>query len=110
MNEWTVATLKEHFDAMLVALDLRLQQRFEAGERRLDGMNEFRESLDDAQKTYITRLEAMAAIGRNEADIKAVTDRVNVSSGRGSGFKDMWGVITGAVAIAIALYAALRSR
>jgi membrane protein required for beta-lactamase induction len=54
MSEWTVDTLREHLETMLKERDLRFQQRFEAGEKRLDGMNEFRETLNDAQKTFVT--------------------------------------------------------
>jgi hypothetical protein len=54
VSEWTVTTLKEHYDALLTERDLRYQQRFEAGEKRLDGMNEFRGALKDAQSTFVT--------------------------------------------------------
>jgi hypothetical protein len=54
VSEWTVDTLKEHIEQMLIERDLRFQQRFDAGERRLDGMNEFRSTLTDQQKTFVT--------------------------------------------------------
>lgn len=73
MSEWTVDTLKEHYDVVFALIrahrhelaqerDLRLQQRFDAGEKRLDGMNEFRGALNDAQKTYITWSSAITLI------------------------------------------------
>ena len=62
MAGWTIETLKEYLEALMKERDVRLQQRFEAGERRLDGMNEFRDALSDAQKTYITKSEAMSMI------------------------------------------------
>jgi membrane protein required for beta-lactamase induction len=61
VTQWTVSTLKEHYDVVNVLhakledeRQLRYQQRFEATERRLDGMNEFRAALSDAQKTFVT--------------------------------------------------------
>jgi len=61
VSEWTVSTLKEHYDVvndLHAKLEderqLRYQQRFEASERRLDGMNEFRAALSEAQKTFVT--------------------------------------------------------
>jgi hypothetical protein len=107
MSEWSVDTLKEYLDTKFRERDLRYQQRFDASERRLDGMNEFRAALNDAQKTYITRTEAMAAIDRNAEDIKQVTDRVNTSEGRGRGLKDGWGWLIGIIGLGIALFVAL---
>jgi membrane protein required for beta-lactamase induction len=61
MSDWTPDLLKEHYDTvnnLHAKLEderqLRYQQRFEAGEKRLDGMNEFRSALSDAQKTFVT--------------------------------------------------------
>ena len=73
VSEWTVSTLKEHYDTVLALIlahqaelskerDLRFQQRFEAGEKRLDGMNEFRGALNDAQKTFVTWPNVLALI------------------------------------------------
>lgn len=65
MSGWTTETLKEHYDSLQSERELRYQQRFESqeraleeakrsSERRLDGMNEFRGALTDAQKTFVT--------------------------------------------------------
>jgi hypothetical protein len=54
VSDWTVDSLKEHIEDKLKERDLRFQQRFEAGERRLDGMNEFRGTLSDQSKTFVT--------------------------------------------------------
>jgi hypothetical protein len=109
-------SLRDYIDRVMVERDIRYQQRFESqekaleeakrsSEKRLDGMNEFRGSLNDAQKTYITRTEAMSIITRNEQDIKAVTDRVNIQQGHGTGLKDGWGWIIGLLGIAMAAVA-----
>jgi hypothetical protein len=65
--------LREHIDALMEQRDLRYQQRFEAQERaisearaaaekRLDGMNEFRGTIQDVIGRCITRQEAIAMI------------------------------------------------
>jgi hypothetical protein len=70
---WTVETLKTVVDQRFADADRRYQQRFEsqeraleqarlASEKRLDGMNEFRQALTDASSKYITRQEAYAMI------------------------------------------------
>jgi hypothetical protein len=78
-GEWTITTAKAHVLALLTELekrflaileerDKRYEQQFKAAreavataltamEARLSGMNEFRGSLTDAQKTFITRAE-----------------------------------------------------
>jgi hypothetical protein len=106
MSEQTVS-LKEYFESRLDEKDKRDQQRFESGENRLDSMNEFRSALNDAQKTYISRTEALAAISRNEADIKAVTDRVNTSSGHSTGIRDGWGWLVGVIGLGMYLWSIL---
>ena len=62
MSEWTVATLKEHTDVVFAERDLRYEQRFQASEQRLTGMNEFRGTVNDVLGTCITRREALAYI------------------------------------------------
>jgi ABC-type uncharacterized transport system involved in gliding motility auxiliary subunit len=68
-------TLREYLEALIKNLELRMEEHFTAQdkanelyalaqEKRLDSMNEFRESLKDQTKTYITRstLEARSAV------------------------------------------------
>jgi hypothetical protein len=55
---WTPSTLFDHFTALNAARDEATKTALNAADKRLDGMNEFRKSLDDAQATYLTRSEA----------------------------------------------------
>lgn len=59
---WTPATLYTHFVTVLIERDKAVTAALAASDKRLDGMNEFRESLNDAQKTFITRGEFYAFI------------------------------------------------
>jgi hypothetical protein len=61
--EWTAATVYAHFTAMLLERDSALKAALNAQNDRLDGMNEFRESLKDAQATFVTRTELYAIAG-----------------------------------------------
>jgi hypothetical protein len=84
MTEWTVTTLKEHFEA-LRADDLRavaelaasnekaLQETRTATEKRFDSVNEFRGSLSDQTKTYVTKAELYAGLIAVTAIIGAAT-------------------------------------
>jgi hypothetical protein len=62
VNEWTVATLKEHYDSILTERALQYEQRFQANEQRLLGMNEFRQAVNDILAKCMTRTEAYAWI------------------------------------------------
>ena len=72
-SQWTVDTLKALHDTTFRENDKRYEQRFQsqeraliearlANEKRLDGMNEFRQALTDASGKYITRTEALAMV------------------------------------------------
>jgi hypothetical protein len=67
----------EHSDAALrVALD--------ANNKRLDGMNEFRDALNDTTNRMITRVEAISVVQavdqRNNLEIVTLRDKLNESS------------------------------
>jgi len=55
---WTLDALKEHFDARFDAVQQAVRTADAASEKRLDNVNEFRATLADQQKTFITRAEA----------------------------------------------------
>jgi len=93
-------TLREHFEALLEAADLRYAQRFNATEaaitkaetsldRRISLLNELRGGV-------ATREQLEAAVQR----IEDLTGRLNRSEGRSGGFQQSWLVIVGAVTIA----------
>jgi hypothetical protein len=73
MNEWTVTTLKEHLDAMLAERDKQISLALTAAEKavtkaevatekRFESVNEFRLTLSDQTKTFVSRGELYAAL------------------------------------------------
>jgi ABC-type phosphate transport system auxiliary subunit len=86
-------TLREYLEALIKNLELRMEEHFTAQdkanelyalaqEKRLDSMNEFRESLKDQTKTYITRstLEARSAVVDNRIDaLKTEIDDLKIA-------------------------------
>jgi hypothetical protein len=58
--EWTVTTLKAHYDAILEARNRELDRALAANDKRLDGLNEMRGIMSDSWAKFITRREAMA--------------------------------------------------
>lgn len=110
--EWTVKTVREHVLALLNERDRQYEQRFSgheralsvaltAAEKRLDGMNEFRESLADQQRTLMPRSEAELHFGR----ITNLEKTVGQLSARGSGMSAGWGYAVGLVGVVLAVLA-----
>jgi hypothetical protein len=80
-NQWTIQTLKEHYDYVLKERDEKINQKFEslelavlkaeqATEKRFESVNEFRSQLADQGRTFIARTEY-------EAGHKELTNRVD---------------------------------
>lgn len=54
-EEWTVATLKEHVDTQIEALQRAVDKADAAYEKRMDTTNEWRAALTDQQATFVTK-------------------------------------------------------
>jgi phosphopantetheinyl transferase (holo-ACP synthase) len=78
-----------------------------ATEKRFDSVNEFRGALADQAATLMPRFEADSRLNALETALGDVAKAVSVMSGRGSGLKDSWGYLVGAVGIVAALVALL---
>lgn len=69
--DWTdYVTLKEYFDTRLEAIDKATATAYRTMERRLAGMNEFRETLKDQAGRFITRNEMNSELEVMKANIK----------------------------------------
>ena len=68
---WTPDLLKVHYDAILQARDQETERTRRQMELRLDGMNEFRQSLNDLTATFPTRGELRATVVSVAAVISA---------------------------------------
>jgi ElaB/YqjD/DUF883 family membrane-anchored ribosome-binding protein len=61
-SHWTAPLLKEHYDAVLKARAEEVERTRQQMEKRLDGMNEFREALNDVTNNFVTRTELRATV------------------------------------------------
>lgn len=132
-SEWTVDTLREHMAALLVEVDLRYQQRFDAQQRALDAallsakeavqaaLQAAKEAVRKAEDSTEKRLgllnelragvattEQMDALAVRQAEMKERLDRIEGHSG---GMAAGWQILVGAVALVatlVGLYLALR--
>jgi hypothetical protein len=72
-----------------------------AVEKRLEGMNEIRKALSDAQATFATRSEADArfnAAAEKTADLSTRLERIE---GAGAGRKSDWGYLVGGISVVL---------
>jgi hypothetical protein len=76
--------INEKQNIQIVRLEERLKASDEAKalayaemQRRLEGMNEFRQQLNDQTKTFITKLELCAVEERIGHEVKLVRNRVD---------------------------------
>lgn len=106
--EEMIKAMKEATAASFAASQKAIDLASAANEKRQDSSNEIRAAMIDQQKVLMPRAECEVGLARNAADIKALTDRFNLSAGRGLGIKDSWGWLVGLIGMALALYEALK--
>lgn len=118
----TAVPLREHLEALIEALDRRVEQRIAdqeravglvalsakealvkaetAIERRLDLLNEFRGALHDQTATMMPRAEI-------EPRLHLAETRLDKAEGRGGGLNAGWGYLVGVVGLAAAFWSVL---
>jgi len=110
MSEWTVFTLKEHFDekfedaklavnSALAAAEKAVVKAEAASEKRFEGVNEFRSALADQQRTLIPRAEVEVIIKTIDIRLENLTARLDKSEGKGMGIGQTLGYIIGGIGI-----------
>jgi len=109
MSEDTVSMTK-YVDARIDEVKDAVKPALTSMDKRLDGMNEFRDTLKDQAARFVTREEMNLVVDRLRADIKelqlakallegkASEESVNVVAGRAQ-----WGLVLGSIGTAIAL-------
>ena len=70
-------TLREYTDARFTAMEKTLKATDRANEYRLERMNEFRSSLEDQTRQYVTKAE----LGIVQVEIRALQKQMNMAVG-----------------------------
>jgi|SRR5579863_5264610 len=91
-GSWTAETLHQHFTEVLAERDRALSAALAASDKRLDGMNEFRQSLRDQASTFASKIEV---------------DNLRAMSGAYITRAEAWGFLIGCFAVAATVIAAL---
>jgi hypothetical protein len=106
-SEWTVETLRQHVEVQFDLRDREVRTALTAADKRLDGMNEFRDTLTDQAATFMPRTEAEQRYEQNARRISVleqqVTAFISAASGRQTGLADYIGWLVAAAAIAVAI-------
>ena len=96
--------LKEYFDTKITALEKAIEQARISMEKRLDGMNEFRDTLKDQAARMPTRVEMNTEIEKLEKDIKELTKFKDTLEGKASQKDVNSARVIAYVGLAIALF------
>lgn len=83
----------------LASADKAVSKAESATERRFEAVNEFRQTLSDQAALFATRKEVEQLVGSNAEKIASLTDRINKTEGRSTGFSSGWAILVGAVLV-----------
>lgn len=89
--------------AALEAAERAVEKAEIATEKRLEGMNEFRQTLTDQASTFMPRNEAHAEIRAMNEKIAAIERIQSIQAGRGAGGAAVWAAIAVGAGIVVAL-------
>ena len=108
--EWTIDSLKEHYDEKFLDIKEATKMALEAAalatakaeaahEKRLDSVNEFRQTLADQQATLVRKSEVDLMM----KSIEKRLDNVDRCGAEGSGIRIGWGIAIGFIGLVTAL-------
>jgi hypothetical protein len=116
VSDWTVDTLKEHFDAILVEKDKAISAALLAAEKavtkaetasdkRFEGVNEFRQALSDQTNTLVPRTEWQSARDEQERRLRLVEAAATGVAATRAMLIVLAGLLVAAVGVVVALVA-----
>lgn len=111
-EEWTLGTLKEHFDerfasaeravtAALAGSEKAILKAEASADKRAEAANEIRAAMLDQQKTFATR-EALSAIDKRTDDL---ADLLKTLTGKSEAFNRMATVVIALAAVGVSAFA-----
>jgi len=94
-----LAAQKEAVSAALASVQRESEKTERAAEKRFEGLNEFRGSMQDQQSRLMPRAEAEVGMGALREKIAELNSRMDRGDGRGAGLNAGWGYLAGAVGL-----------
>jgi hypothetical protein len=110
-SEWTVSTLKEHFESVLNEKDKAINIALSAAEKAVAvaeanaekwraNANEWRGAMTDREKTFLQRTEFDTYKASQDKAMSIEKERADIVQGKGMGTASLWGYIVGGVGLA----------
>ena len=84
MSPSEFVTLKEYFDYKFETVVRATDIAYESMEKRLDGMNEFRDTLRDQAAKFVTRTELESTKERIDSDLRVLREFKSSLEGKAS--------------------------
>ena len=108
-DDENLRALKELFEQRVRALEKETGLVSNQMERRLEGMNEFRDQLKDQAATFITRKECEVVFSKLSDDIKMLRDSKLLLEGKASQFSVNIATLISIIGLTIALVSVVNS-
>jgi hypothetical protein len=114
-NQWTISTLKEHYDYVLNVRDEKIDQKFaslelavlkaeQATEKRFESVNEFRAQLADQGRTFVPRNEYENGQKDQSNMIDDLKVRIDKMENMKSGGNVVWAYVLAGVSLIVAMF------
>ena len=116
MSDWTVDTIKEHFEKILIekdkAIGIALASAKEAvsvaeknSEKWRDNANEWRDAMNDREKKFLSREEFVLFKDSSQKALVVEKERADKDEGKGKGMNAFWGYLVGVIGVIVAILA-----
>jgi len=102
-QNWNITSLKEYIDIRLEAIDKAVTKAEAATEKRFEGVNEFRNTLADQQRTFMPRAEAESQYNSLSERISAIETKMEKIEGSKSGGSTVYAYLTAIISTIIAI-------
>lgn len=110
MGKWTVDTLKEHYDKILIEKDSAIKTAFDSARQAVEvaeknaekwraNANEWRSAMNDRERTFVSKGEFEEYRRSVDKALVFVKEKQDKGEGHGSGVKDLMGWIIAAITI-----------
>ena len=96
-------SLRTYFDSKFEALDRANIVAYASMEKRLEGMNEFRDTLRDQAARFITRTELDTVKERIDADIRVLREYKSLLEGKASQTSVNFAMIMSAMSLLVGI-------
>lgn len=96
-------SLRDHFESRIVAVERATSIASVAMEKRLEGMNEFRDALKDQASKFVTRIELEACITKLQSDIRELMKYKDIAEGKASQLSVTISLVLAIIGIAISI-------